>query len=117
MSIFDDDGPLYTDPEIWGELGRYIPKTGEPREVYVVVHRFPPQVALVGGGRQPEYHCIIEVANDVTTGILDAELKLGADKFEIAPDRPGNPVKQLFIQKPDDGKPWIDGGMMRLALK
>lgn len=117
MSIFDDDGPLFTDTGIWGEVGRFIPKVGAPREVECVVHRLPPQTALSGGGRVLEYRCIVEVANNSTNGISREELNLGADKFEICPERPGGTVEQIFIQKPDDGRPWIDGGMMRLALK
>lgn len=118
MGIFDDDGPIFTDVGIWGETGRFrVDVNATPREVDCVVHRFVPQNALVGGGRVLEYRCTIEVANNATTGILDTELVLGKSQFEICVLRPRGQVEWLFIHMPDDGKPWIDAGMMRLALK
>jgi hypothetical protein len=95
----------------FGEAGTYYPLVGASRAITCIVNRG--QVGDIEGvprGLQG-FNMTIEVANDVTKGILVTEIDTGGDKFSI-PENIGEAVKQKRITKIISQ----DAGMITLAL-
>lgn len=115
MTVFDDDGEIFLDPDLFGESIVILPDGVTARTVIATVVRRPPQLDD-NGRRTLESRLQIRVANNATTGLALSELVLGKTMARVAP-RLGQATEDYYVHIPDDGQPWQDGGMIRLWLR
>lgn len=108
-TILDDTASIWL--EKFGETITYLPGSGGSRSILAIVNR--PEASKISGlPHGSGAALIIEVANDVTTGISAAEVDRGRDKVQL-PERFGDAVKTKRITNILAQ----DAGMIKLELQ
>lgn len=114
-----DASSVFANPNDFGETATIVFVDGTTRAVNVIVDRHPAE-RIDANGMAYTPTMIVHLANDATTGISSAELDAsGVTKMLIAERIGGTPA--LFGIYPgfadDQGRTWMDNGMLKLELK